>query len=92
MGRTSRGLRDCVRENTTLVGTVQLTEDDLRCSVVSGRDDGRVILVLERCRAKIDQSDVCRLEYPLRLWRGAALQCKSEDTQDVPRDTNLGGW
>ena len=34
-------------------------EYDLRCSIVSCRDDGRVVLIIKGCGSKVDQSDLC---------------------------------
>lgn len=33
-------------------------QDDLRCSVVPGANNRRVILILECCRAEIDETDL----------------------------------
>jgi hypothetical protein len=38
------------------------TEDDLWRSIMSRRDDGRMILLLKRGRAKVDEPDVSVLE------------------------------
>lgn len=35
------------------------TENDFRSSVVTGRDDGRMILILECGRSKVDQTYFC---------------------------------
>jgi hypothetical protein len=32
------------------------TQDNFRRAVVAGRNDGRVVLVLERCAAKVDEN------------------------------------
>lgn len=31
-------------------------EDDFRCAIVTSRDNGRMVLVVESCRSKINQS------------------------------------
>lgn len=36
----------------------RLTKDDLRSSIVSRRDDRRVVLLLERRRSEVDKPDV----------------------------------
>jgi hypothetical protein len=44
-------------------------EDDLGSAVVSGRDDGRVILVIKGSRTKVDESNLGVQQYPTELCR-----------------------
>ena len=51
------------------------TENDLRCSIMSSRNDCCVVLVLERSAPEIDQTNVGVVQNPLRLsWCASGLQ------------------
>ena len=50
--------------------TPSQVEYNLRCSVVPGRNDGRVVLVIKGCRSKVNQSD-------LRVKEDSPLACNA---------------
>lgn len=49
------------------------TKDDFRCSVMTRRNNGRVILFFERRRTEIYEANIRGLKYPFCSWRSAAL-------------------